>query len=100
MIKYVFTIIAVLLLSGCTGTLSPGVQAGLANTCQSSTNFYGLFSAAAATGVVKESLKLKVDQAWSVLQPICDKGPAATQTDIVIAAAQAYIIVKAWRDAA
>jgi hypothetical protein len=91
--------VCLLVVTGCTGTLSPGMQAGLAKTCQSGTTFYGFVEAAATTEAVKPSILNTSRQAYGILKPLCDKGPDATQTDIVLAAAQAYVLAKAWKDA-
>jgi hypothetical protein len=91
--------VCLLVATGCTGTLSPGMQAGLAKACQSGTTFYGFVEAAATTEAIKPAILTTARQAYGILKPLCDKGPEATQTDIVLAAAQAYVLAKAWKEA-
>lgn len=92
-------LIAALGLAGCTNTLTPEAQNVLAKTCVTGQTFYGYIVAAATTEAVPEKVKVQADQAYAILHQLCEKGAAATQTDIVLAGAQVYVLTKAWRDA-
>lgn len=96
MIRYV--IVAALALAGCVST--PEGQTALAKTCETGTTMYGYIKAAAVVeGAVPASLEANADKAWSILQPLCEKGAAATDADVVFAGAQVYVLIKTWRDA-
>lgn len=90
---------AALLLAGCTNTLTPENVTLLAKSCETGQTTYGFIVTAAATEVVKPTVKAKADQLYGVLKPLCDKGAAATQQDIVLAGFQVYALTKLWRDA-
>lgn len=90
---------AACLLAGCTNTLTPETQNVLAKTCVTGQTFYGYIVAAATTEAIPAKLKAQADQAYAILHDLCEKGSSATQTDIVLAGAQVYVLTKAWRDA-
>jgi hypothetical protein len=91
--------VCLLVATGCTNTLTPEHQSVLAKTCTTGQTFYGYIKAAATTEAVPANVERIADNAYSVLKPLCDKGSSATQTDIVLAGAQVYVLTKAWRDA-
>ena len=102
MIKNVFMAVACVCLlaaAGCTNSLSPEHLSALAKTCTTGQTLYGYIKTAATTEAVPAKVEQIADQAYSVLKPLCDKGSSATQTDIVLAAAQVYVLTKAWKDA-
>lgn len=88
---------AALLLAGC--TLTPENVTLLAKSCETGQTTYGFIVTAAAAEVVQPTVKAKADQLYGVLKPLCDKGAAATQQDIVLAGFQVYALTKLWRDA-
>lgn len=87
--------------TGCTQTaqVDAAIQKTLPQFCDASQYGFAAFQAVAATGAVSENNKARVDQAWSVLKPLCADPGKATATDVAVAAANAYIIAKALRDA-
>lgn len=102
MIRNVLAAIAcacLLAVTGCTSVMTPEQQNVLAATCTSGQTFYGYIQAAASTEAVPASIVSKANDAYRILKPLCDKGSAATQTDIVLAGAQVYVLTKAWKDA-
>lgn len=91
--------VTVAISAGCTSAMTPEQQNVLAATCTSGQTFYGYIQAAATTEAVPASIMSKANDAYRILKPLCDKGSAATQTDIVLAGAQVYVLTKAWKDA-
>lgn len=94
-----FAVAAMLSLAGCTTALTPETYIALAKTCETGSTMYAYIKAASTTGAVRPVVEARADQAYAILKPLCDKGAAATQTDIVLAGAQVYVLTKAWRDA-
>ena len=97
--RYLVAAVMALFLAGCTNTLTPENLKLLAASCETGQTTYGFIVAASTTGTISPKLKGQADQLYAVLDGLCKKGSAATQTDIVLAGAQVYALVKVWRDA-
>ena len=94
-----FFVVAALLLGGCTNTLTPENVVLLGKSCETGETTYGFIVAAATAGTLDSGFKVKADQVYAILKPLCDKGAAATQSDIALAGLQVYTLTKLWRDA-
>ena len=81
---------------GC--TTSQQSTEGIAKTCETGKTFYGYIITADSTGQLPVNLKSKADQSYAILIGICEK-ETVTEADIVLAAAQVYILTKSWKDA-
>lgn len=80
--------------AGCQTTdIGPAVR----STCVTGERLYANFVALQATEVVEARFAKRINDAWAIIGPICAK-PVVTETDLVVAAAQVYIMTKAWRD--
>jgi hypothetical protein len=89
-------------LAGCTSLAAPLSAENakvLAASCENGEVIYSNIVALSTVGTLKFDLKAKADGLYAALKPICDKGAAATQADIVLAGAQVYALTKVWRDA-
>jgi len=92
----VCVILAVALaLAGCqTATdIDAAIQKSAPQLCAAATPLHESFLTVAATGAISQKTIDREAQAWAIIDPICQDPAHATSTTILIAGANAYIVI-------
>lgn len=95
MVRIVAFIAACALLSACTtvGKIDAAVQKNLPEICSGAAVLHSSFIAVAATGAVPERTVQQESTAWGVLEGLCANPSSATTTTVLVAAANAYVVI-------
>lgn len=93
--KFVAIASALALLSGCqTATdIDAAIQKSAPQLCAAATPLHQSFLTVASTGAVSQKTIDREAQAWAIIEPICADPSHATSTTILIAGANAYIVI-------
>lgn len=92
--KHVAAAFACLALASCqTADIDEAIQKSAPQICAAATPLHNAFVVVAASGEISQRTIDREAAAWAVLQPICADPSSATSTTILIAAAQAYIVI-------
>lgn len=87
-------IAATALLAGCQTTdIDAAIQKSAPQLCAAATPLHESFLTVAAAGAVSQKTIDREAQAWAILTPICQDPAHATSTTILIAGANAYIVI-------
>jgi hypothetical protein len=86
---------AVAMLSACqsVGNIDASIQKSAPALCAAATPLHETFITVAATGIISQKTADREAAAWSVVEPICLDPSHATSTTILIAMANAYIVI-------
>jgi hypothetical protein len=96
MLKYIVGVIsAALMLAGCqTATdIDAAIQKSAPQLCAAATPLHESFLTVAGTGAISQKTIDREAQAWAIIDPICQDPAHATSTTILIAGANAYIVI-------
>lgn len=93
--RFTAAICAVALLSACqsVANIDTAIQKSAPQLCDAATPLHASFLVAASTGIVSQKTINREAAAWGVVEPICLDPAHATSTTILIAVANAYIVI-------
>ena len=81
-------------LAGCQTTdIDTAVQKSAVQLCAAATPLHESFLTVASTGAISQKTIDREAQAWDIIAPICADPAHATSTTILIAGANAYIVI-------
>ena len=96
MLKHIVAAVAAgSLLTGCQTVtdIDAAIQKSAPQLCAAATPLHESFLTVASTGAVSQKTVDREAQAWAILQPICADPAHATSTTVLVAAANAYIVI-------
>lgn len=93
--KLIVAVVCALALAGCQTVtdIDAAIQKSAPQLCAAATPLHESFIAVAATGAVSQKTIDREAQAWALLQPVCADPSHATSTTVLVAAANAYIVI-------
>lgn len=85
----------VAMLAGCTTVqnIDAAVQKSLPEICNGAAYLHTAFLAVSITEAIPASVVTREAQAWAVLEPLCVDPSKTTSTTILVAAANAYVVI-------
>lgn len=93
--KLIVAALCTLSLAGCQTVtdIDAAIQKSAPQLCAAATPLHESFIAVAATGAVSQKTIDREATAWALLQPVCADPAHATSTTVLVAAANAYIVI-------
>lgn len=96
MLKHIVAVIAAAsMLAGCqtAGDIDASIQKSAVQLCAAATPLHEAFLTVAGTGALSQKTIDREARAWDILTPICADPAHATSATILVAGANAYIII-------
>lgn len=96
MLKHIVAVIlAASMLAGCqtAGDIDASIQKSATQLCAAATPLHESFLTVASTGAVSQKTIDREAKGWAIIEPICADPTHATSTTILIAGANAYIVI-------
>jgi hypothetical protein len=96
MLKHIVAlIVAASMLAGCqtAGDLDASIQKSAVQLCAAATPLHESFLTVASTGALSQKTIDREARAWDIITPICADPAHANSTTILVAGANAYIVI-------